>query len=253
MTIQKEEELANMKKIGAIVALTIAEMQKKAEPGMTTLELDEIGAAILAREGARSAPRLVYDFPGATCISVNEEAAHGIPGARVLQAGDIVNVDVSAEKDGFFADAGRSFVLHPVEEKYEKLCVYTENALNQAIAASRAKKPFHVIGRAVERVAKEGGFRVIRNLGGHGVGRALHESPKFIPAYFEPSDRRRFWKGLVLTIEPFFSFHVDEVTEGDDGWTLKGPAGSRFAQYEHTIVITDKKPIILTSAPVLSS
>lgn len=247
MTIKKEKELQQLKRIGQIVARTLTEMKQQARPGMTTAELDELGRKQLEKYGARSAPQLVYNFPGATCISINEEVAHGIPGPRKLEPGDLINIDVSAELDGYFADTGGSFVLEPASDVKTKLCRHTQDALNRALHVARARKPLYLIGKEIERVAQEHGYHPIRNLGSHGVGRALHEEPKFIPGYFEPAEKRRLWEGLVITIEPFLSTNVDIVREADDGWTLKGPPGNLSAQFEHTIVITRDRPIVVTA------
>ena len=246
MTIESEEDLENLKLIGRIVALVLKEMMARAEPGMTSLELDLIGKELLDAHGARSAPMFSYDFPGYTCISINEEAAHGIPGGRTFQPGDLVNVDVSAEKNGYFADTGGSFVLPPITPQKERLCQATKLALKSAISQTRAGLPLNGIGKAIQRTAKQKGFKVIRNLCSHGVGRSLHEEPKQIPGYFDPRDQRILKKGMVITIEPFLSTKSTRVIEAEDGWTLIGAKGNLSAQYEHSMVITDNDPILLT-------
>ncbi|WP_086929667.1 type I methionyl aminopeptidase [Agarilytica rhodophyticola] len=248
MTIETDEDLAALKAIGKIVALILKEMMKRTEPGMTTAELDQIGKALLEFYGAQSAPKLTYDFPGYTCISVNEEAAHGIPGSRVIQPGDIVNIDVSAEKNGYFADTGGSFVVPPSTYLKDKLIASTKLALNEACRHASAGSPLNVIGKSISKVAKQKGFRIIRNLCSHGVGRGLHEEPKEIPGYYNPTDRRRLHEGLVITIEPFLSTKSKFVSETSDGWTLVGHEKNLSAQFEHTMVITKDKPILLTVA-----
>ena len=246
MTIETDSDLQNLFIIGHIVAEVLRKMMAYAEPGMTTKELDNYGGQLLQLDGAVSAPKLTYNFPGYTCISINEEAAHGIPGERVIQAGDMVNIDVSAEKNGYFADTGGSFVMAPVAPAKQRLCEATRLALNNAIAAARADQPINLIGKAIQKTAKQKGYKIIRNLCSHGVGRALHEEPKQIPGYFDPRDSRRFEKGNVITIEPFLSTKSSSVTEAGDGWTLVGANGNLSAQYEHTMVITDAKPILVT-------
>jgi methionyl aminopeptidase len=217
------------------------------EPGMTTAELDELGSSLLARHGARSAPRVMYNFPGATCISVNEEAAHGVPGPRVLRPGDVVNVDVSAEMDAYFADTGGTRVVPPSTPIKDRLCHATKLALQEAVAEARAGNKINRIGKAVERVAKAHRFKIIKNLAGHGVGRSLHEEPDSILGYFEPRDPRELREGMVIAIEPFLSTKSTSVQEADDGWTLIGAAGNLSAQYEHTVIVTRGDPIILTA------
>lgn len=246
MTIENEQQLEKLRVIGRIVANVLQEMMRHAEPGMTTAELDAYGARLLDREGARSAPELTYGFPGATCISVNEEVAHGLPGSRVLAAGDMVNVDVSAEKDGFFADTGGSFVIPPVSPEKQRLCFATREALDNALQEARAGQPLNRIGKAIEKTAKRKGFRVITNLCSHGTGSALHEDPEEIYGYYEPRDKRVLHEGMVMTIEPFLSNRNRRADESDDGWTLVGKKGSISAQYEHSLVVTRSRPIILT-------
>ena len=246
MTIGTQADLEGLKRIGHIVWFVLHEMLEAIRPGMTTAELDAHGAKLLADRGARSAPQVTYDFPGATCISINEEIAHGIPGDRRIAAGDLVNVDVSAELDGYFADTGGSRVVPPSSEVAVRLCHATQLALDSAMLEARAGAPINRIGKAVERVARAHRFRVIRNLGGHGVGRALHEEPEFIGGHFDARDRRVLKEGMVITIEPFLSTKTTMAKTADDGWTLLGTPGSRSAQYEHTMVITRGRPIVVT-------
>tara|TARA_E500000305_G_scaffold111944_2_gene129780 strand:- start:14394 stop:15140 length:747 start_codon:yes stop_codon:yes gene_type:complete len=246
VTIETAEDLRELRKIGRIVAITLQEMMACTQPGVTTGELDLVGKALLESHGARSAPKLTYNFPGYTCISVNEEAAHGIPGKRVIQPGDVVNIDVSAEKNGYFADTGGTFVVPPGNPLKDKLIASTQMALTEACHAARAGRPLNGIGKSIQKVAKQTGFRIIRNLCSHGVGRGLHEEPGEIPGYFVPGDTRVLHEGLVITIEPFLSTKSRIVTEGNDGWTLAGEAGNLSAQFEHTLVITKGKPILLT-------
>lgn len=246
MSIQSENDLIALRKIGKIVAQCLQYMGSRLEPGITTLELDQLGQAFLEKHGARSAPQLVYNFPGATCISVNEEAAHGIPGAKKLNAGDLVNIDVSAELDGFFADTGGSFIIPPESVVKANLCLATKRALEMAMRAATAGQPLNLIGRAIEKEALRNGLTVIENLGSHGVGRGLHEEPEFIPGYYDPKDKRILKENQVITIEPFLSTGAREVFDTGDGWTLATSKKYLTAQYEHTMVITKGKPLIMT-------
>jgi methionyl aminopeptidase len=246
MSITSEKELEGLRKIGRVVARCLQLMQSKLEPGMTTAELDAIGGEFLAANGARSAPRLTYNFPGHTCISVNEEAAHGIPGAKVLKAGDLVNIDVSAELDGYFADTGGSAILPPESKLHLKICAVAKQALANAMAEARAGARLNRIGYAIETEAARNGFTVIENIGSHGVGRALHEEPGFIAGFYDKRDQRVLRENQVITIEPFISSGAREVVENGDGWTLVTSPGVFTAQYEHTLVITKGKPLIMT-------
>ncbi|WP_149195428.1 type I methionyl aminopeptidase [Luteimonas suaedae] len=246
MTIETEADVIALQRIGGIVASVLGEMLEAAEPGMTTRELDALGGRLLARHGAHSAPKLVYDFPGFTCISINEEAAHGVPGERVIRPGDVLNVDVSAELDGYFADTGSTIVVPPASPQKTRLCHAARAALTHAMQQARAGRPLNAIGAAIQRTAKHHGFRIIRNLGSHGVGRALHEAPENIPGYFDPTDQRILQDGMVITIEPFLSTRSRLVSEATDGWTLVGGRGNLSAQYEHTMIITSGEPIVVT-------
>ena len=187
MTIETQDDVVALKRIGKIVSHVLQQMLDAAEPGMTTRELDGIGAKLLEQHGARSAPMLSYGFPGATCISINEEAAHGIPGERVIRAGDVLNVDVSAELGGYFADTGGTRVVPPTSPQKTRLCHATRTALQQAMKQARAGRPLNGIGAAIQRTAMSYGFKVIENLGSHGVGRSLHEAPEHIPGYYDPA------------------------------------------------------------------
>ncbi|MFC3058511.1 type I methionyl aminopeptidase [Paenirhodobacter populi] len=246
MTITNHDELDGMKDIGRIVANTMLAMAKAAEPGMTTRELDEIGRALLDREGAVSAPQSTYDFPGVTCISVNEEIAHGIPGDRVMAAGDLVNIDVSASKNGYFADTGASYSVPPVRPSLDRLCRDGKRAMQIGIAQVGTDRPLAGIGNAIGRFAAQRGYTLIRNLASHGVGRSLHEYPEEIATWPTRSERRRINKGLVLTVEPFLSTGGLWATEGDDGWTLYSEPAAPVVQFEHTVIATDRGAIVVT-------
>ena len=248
MTVETEKDLNGLQRIGRIVADCLKSMGNSIEPGMTTRELDELGEKFLNHYGARSAPKLTYGFPGTTCISINHEIAHGLPSERKIAAGDLVNIDVSAELDGFFADTGGTFITPPTNESKERICNATRLALQAAIDQAKAGRPLNVIGRAIEQTANRHSLTIIKNLGSHGVGRALHEEPKFIAPFFDPNDRRRLREGMVITIEPFLSTGAREAIEADDGWTLYTATRYLTAQYEHTMVITKGQPLIVTLA-----
>jgi len=250
MVVRANHQLEGLQRIGRIVATVLHEMQQHARAGMTTAELDNFGNALLVQHGAASAPRLVYDFPGATCISINHEAAHGVPGDKIMHDGDLINVDVSAMLDGYFADTGGSFVLQPDGSPQnalkQRLCKAARRARDAGIASARAGQRISEVGRAIERSVRATGFRIVRNVCSHGVGEALHEDP-VIRNYYEPLAHEVLEDGQVITIEPFLSTNVSRVHELDDGWTLAGRPSSLFAQYEHSIVVTKNEPIILTT------
>jgi methionyl aminopeptidase len=248
MTIGNDDELEKLKAAGRLVARTLQAMGEALEPGITTAELDALGRRLLEAEGARSAPELTYDFPGATCISVGPDVAHGIPGERRIEAGDLVNIDVSAELDGFFADTGASFAVPPVSAKVERLCRDGRRALWSGIRAVRPGRPLNDCGRAIEAFARKNGYSLVRNLASHGVGASLHEEPTELATWDNPADTRRITEGLVFTLEPFLSLGADWVEETGDGWTLRPTGGQPTVQYEHTLVATRNGPVVLTLA-----
>lgn len=247
MSITTELELIGMKKVSKAVAYTLKEMKNFAKIGMTTKELDDFGGNILKNFGANSAPFMTYKFPGWTCISVNNEFCHGIPSdKRILKEGDLINIDVSAELDGFWSDNGNSFVLGKDINQHQKLVEASKEILHKAISNIKGGVKIADIGFLMENEAKKGGYKVIKNLGGHGIGRSLHEEPDELLNYRNRYDHRRFKKNSVVAIETFISTTSSQAVELKDGWTMVGNKGGFMAQHEHTIVITDGKPIILT-------
>jgi methionyl aminopeptidase len=239
--------LIGMQKASEAVANTLKEMRNYAQPGMSTKELDDYGASILSGYGARSAPYLTYGFPGYTCISVDNEFCHGIPSAkRILKEGDLINIDVSAELNGFWADNGGSFVLGNDIHQHQKLVDASKEILQKTLNNIRGGVKIADIGHLMETEAKKRGFKVIKNLGGHGIGRGLHEEPAELLNYRNRHDLRRFKKNSVVAIETFISTASVYATELNDGWTMVGNKGGFMAQHEHTIVVTDGLPIILT-------
>ena len=248
MTIEREDQLDGLKRIGLIVGRALDAMRRAAEPGMTTAELDAIGAALLEQEGAKSAPKVTYNFPGATCISVFPAIAHGIPGSQVLRKGQLVNIDVSAERDGYFADTGASFVLQGRDARLDALCRDGQRALQIGIDAVQVGGALNAPGIAIEEFARKHRYTLIRNLASHGVGGALHEEPGEIPTWRDMSERRRIGAGLVFTLEPFLSLGAGWAVDGNDGWTLFADKPAPTVQYEHTLVATRRGTVITTLA-----
>lgn len=248
MSISKESDLKGMARVSHAVAHTLKEMQNYARPGMTTKELDDFGNSLLTSMGAQSAPGLAYDFPGTTCISVNEAFCHGIPSEKtILRDGDLINIDVSAELDGYWSDNGASFVIGNDVNGHQSLVDASRDILLNAISQIRGGVKISELGGWIENRAKQYGFRVIRNLTGHGIGRSLHEKPSYIANYRDSSNNQRFSKNSVVAIETFISTTSTMAVTSKDGWTLIGNRGGYMAQHEHTIVVTDGEPIILTA------
>ena len=247
MSITTESELLGMKKVSDAVAYTLREMKNYARPGISTKELDEYGAGILKDFGAKSAPYETYQFPGWTCISVGNEFCHGIPSVkRILKDGDLINIDVSAELDGFWSDNGASFVIGEDRNGHQKLVDASKAILQKAISNIRGGVRISEVGHLMETEAKRRGFKVIENLTGHGVGRSLHEEPSEIANFRDKYNLTRFRKNSVVAIETFISTNSTYAVTLNDGWTMVGNRGGYMAQHEHTLVVTDGKPIILT-------
>jgi methionyl aminopeptidase len=247
MTADSQKDIDALRAIGRICAQTLRKMMAAARAGMTTRELDEIGRALLEAEGARSAPQVAYNFPGTTCISISPVIAHGIPGEHLLCDGDLIHIDVSAELDGYYADTGASMIVSKRDRHLERLLESTRSTLNKALSVAKAGNPLNGIGRTVQNEAQRRGFNVIYDLTGHGIGRGLHENPKEILNFYNPGDRRVLHEGLVLAIEPFLTTGIGRVVTEKDGWTIRTMDKAIAAQFEHTIVVTKGRPIILTA------
>ncbi|MFZ0480084.1 MAG: type I methionyl aminopeptidase [Terriglobales bacterium] len=246
MSIQDERDLESLRAIGRIVRQILDAMKAGAGPGVSTRHLDEIGARVMKENGARSAPQMVYHFPGATCISLNDEAVHGIPSDRQLKEGDLVKLDVTAEKDGYMADAAITVPVGRVAGQPEQLMLCAERAFQKAMLVARAGFRIFEIGRAVEREVRRSGFSVIRELGGHGIGRTIHEAPH-VPNYPDPQARQIMKEGLVITVEPIIASGSPDIVTEKDGWTIRTCDHSLSAHFEHTLVITSGAPILLTA------
>ncbi|MFY9558845.1 MAG: type I methionyl aminopeptidase [Terriglobales bacterium] len=246
MSIQDELELNSLKAVGRIVRQVLDAMKAEVRPGVTTRYLDEIGDRVMQANGAHSAPAMVYQFPGANCISLNDEAVHGIPGDRQLREGDIVKLDVTAEKDGYMADAAITVPVGRVSPQAERLIACAERAFQKAMLVARAGFRVFEIGRIVEREVRKSGFAVIRELGGHGIGRTIHEAPR-VPNYPDPEARQIMNEGLVITVEPIISSGSGRVFTDKDGWTVRTGDRALSAHFEHTLVVTSGAPILLTA------
>lgn len=250
MIIKTAEELQGIKSVSEAVAVTLQKMRAYTQIGMSTKDIDEYGRQLLETLGAKSAPFETYGFPGYSCISVNKEFAHGIPSDKVkLKNGDLINIDVSAELGGFWSDNGSSFVVGEDIQGVQHLIDTSKEILLEAISKISGGARISDTGRLIEIKAKKAGYTVIRDLGGHGVGRSLHEEPDGIMNYYDRYDKfRRFRKDSVVAIETFISTRSTFIEKASDGWAFVGNKGGFVAQHEHTILITSGKPIILTAA-----
>jgi methionyl aminopeptidase len=236
-----------MARVGEIVKLALDEMKKEVRAGVTTQQLDDICSGVFDTYGARSAPQLAYDFPGAACISINDEAVHGIPKpTRTVESGDLIKLDVAAELDGFIADAAVTDTAGITSPDNLRLAKCPQSALLMALSIARAGRRLNLIGKTVQTEVERQGFNIIPELGGHGVGRAIHEDP-FVSNQYNPWDSQRLNPGLVIAIEPVISSGSPEAYKAQDGWAIKTSDGAPSAHFEHTVVITHERPIVLTA------
>lgn len=245
MIAKTEEDFTGLKEIGAICGDIRDTLVQAAKPGITTKELDNLAGELFKKAGAVSAPKGEYDFPGYTCISMNEEAAHGIPKKRTIQEGDLVNIDVSGSKNGYFADTGISFVVGKGELILQEICDVAKEAFEAGLQRAKPGSRKSGLGKAVHTTAKKNDLTVIKNLTGHGVGRSIHEAPENILNYYSRRDDEILKDGMVIAFEPFISTFEEEVFQSNDGWTFLTDE-SFVAQYEHTIILTKDGPIITT-------
>ena len=246
MSIQDEQELRALREAGRVVRQVLEAMKAEVRPGVTTRLLDGVGRRVMEENGANSAPSKVYKFPGATCISLNDEAVHGIPRDRELREGDLVKLDVTVEKNGYMADAAITVPVGTVSSQAERLIACAERAFQKAMLVARAGYRVLEIGRMVEREVRKAGFAVIRELGGHGIGRTIHELPH-VPNYPDPNAQQILNEGLVITVEPIITAGSGRVFTDKDGWTVRTRDGQISAHFEHTLVITAGAPILLTA------
>lgn len=247
MIVKTDEELQALKEIGYICAKVRDTMQETTKPGITTKELDNIAKELFEEHGAISAPIHDEKFPGQTCISVNEEVAHGIPGKRVIREGDLVNIDVSALKNGYYADTGISFVVGEADNPLkQKVCDVALEAFDAAMAKVKPGTKLSNIGKAVHATARKNDLTVIKNLTGHGVGQSLHEAPSHVMNYYDPKDKTLLKEGVVIAVEPFISSKATFVTEGKNDWAFETKDKSFVAQIEHTVIVTKDGPILTT-------
>lgn len=245
MMVKTQDDIDHLKVIGGICRDILKAMGEKVKAGVTPRELDVFAGQMLADKGARSAPKLAYNFPGFTCISVGTAVAHGIPDDRPLCEGEFINIDVSAEKNGYFGDCGQSFGVGIISKRQRKLLKTVKKAQFEAMMSIRDGVPINQVGAIVERIAHKEGFLVVEGLEGHGVGRFIHEEPQ-IPSCYYKHNKAVFKEGMVVAVEPFLAFENQHYYEDDDGWTLRLPDGDYGVQHEHSFIVTKKDPIILT-------
>ena len=246
MSIESEQDLLGMQRVAEVVKEALTTLQAAVEPGVSTAELDRLCARVFAKHGAFSAPRLEYGAPITVFISVNDAVVHGLPSAYKLRKGDVVTLDVTPKLNGYVADAARTVVVPPASARALTLIACAEAAFWAAMRVTRADRPINGIGKVVERKAKQGGFSVIWDLSGHGVGRAIHEEPNVLN-FYHPKFGQKLSENLVIAIEPMLSAGRPQLKERADGWTIATRDGSLSAHYENTLIVQQGRPLVLTA------
>ena len=238
-------EIETMREAGRVTARALAAVGAAVRVGVTTGELDEIAAATIHDAGALPAFKGYHGFPATICASRNSVVVHGIPGGDRLVTGDIISVDVGAIVDGYYGDAAFTWPVGEVVPQVARLLDVTRRSLEAGIAACVPGMRLYDVSAAVQRVAEGGGFSVVREYVGHGIGRAMHEEPQ-VPNYGTAGRGPTLQAGMVLAIEPMVNLGGPGVVQGDDGWTVSTSDGSPSAHFEHTVAITEGGPVVLT-------
>lgn len=250
IVIKSDREIQKIKEAGHIVYMALKVAGEAIRPGITTGEINKIAEDLIIAHGGNPSCKGYpagdsNPFPSGCCISVNDEVIHGIPGNRKLQEGDLVSVDIVVDKDGYFADATRSFVVGR-NEKAERLIEVTKQSFYEGLKYAKIGNRISDISNAIQTYVEKNGYSVVREFQGHGVGIAMHEEPG-IPNFGKPGKGARIQKGMVLAIEPMVNEGHKNVYQLDDGWTIVTEDGSLAAHYENTVAITEKGAIILTN------
>ena len=246
MSVDTPDQLRGLQRVARVVAKTLEALKAAVVPGISTGQLDDLAAETLASEGAQSGPIITYGYPGTICISVEDQVVHAIPGRRILRGGELVTLDVAAELDGYHADAAITVPVGSVDARRHRLVRATRAALHAGIDAARPGATLRDVGAAIDHASRRRGFRVIPELTGHGIGRAMHEPPTVFnwPA---PQASQRLTSGLVFTIEPMLAAGRPGIVIDRDGWTVRTADGAPSAHEEHTIMVTDGDALVLTS------
>ena len=245
IVIKKDEDIKRMREAGRIVAEVHDLMREMVRAGITTGELNRAAEELILRAGATPSFKGYGGFPAGLCISIDDEVVHGIPGERILMEGSIVSIDAGACLDGFHGDAAITLPVGAVDENLRKLLRVTEESLYLGIEQARVGNRLGDISHAVQMHCEKNGFSVVRDFVGHGIGKNLHEDPQ-VPNYGPPHRGVRLEKNMALAIEPMVNMGRYQVKTLPDGWTVKTLDGMPSAHFEHTVVITDEGPVIMT-------
>jgi methionyl aminopeptidase len=243
--LKTDAQLEIMKKAGKIAAETLAMLEEKVKPGISTAEIDHIAEEYIISRKAKPGFKGYRSFPASTCISIDEEVVHGIPGSRILKEGQIVSIDLGTIVDGYYGDSAVTFPVGKISEEKRKLLDVTKRSLEIGIEQAQAGNKLGKVSSAIQKYVEEAGFSVVRDMVGHGIGKNLHEDPQ-VP-HFGPEDAGPVLeKGMVIAIEPMVNMGEYNVSQKADGWTVVTTDGSPSAHFEHTVAITAGGPEILT-------
>lgn len=245
ISLKSQKDLGMLKRSGQILASVMGEVEKNVQPGITTLDIDRLSEELIIKEKALAAFKGYKGFPAAACVSVNEEIVHGIPGPRVILEGDIVSIDLGINYQGYFADMAVTLAVGRINEGKKKLIEVTRQSLDTGIKQARVGNNLTDISHSIQSFVEAHGFSVVRQFVGHGIGTALHEDPE-IPNFGQPHLGPLLKNGMVLAIEPMINMGSWECLILDNGWTAVTKDGAPSAHFEHTVVITEKGPVILT-------
>ncbi len=247
ITLKSERELDYLRAASRLVAEVLEELRKIiiSAPGITTKELDSLAESLILKRGAKPAFKGYRGFPSSLCTSVNEQVVHGIPGPYKLQSGDIISLDLGVKLNGYYGDAAITVGIGKVSNEVNRLLQVTEEALYKGIKQAKVKNRLFDISHAIQSHAEKSGFSVVRDLVGHGIGRALHEEPS-IPNFGKPHLGPKLKRGMTFAIEPMVNMGKFEVETTKDNWTVVTKDGKPSAHFEHTIAIRGNKPEILT-------
>ncbi len=240
-----KDEIEIMRRAGNVVARTLDMVEELNLEGMTTGELDSLIEDHIRSQGAVPGFKGYHGFPAAACISIDDEVVHGIPGKRIMKAGEIVSVDIGSIVDGFYGDSARTYAVGDISDEKRLLMEWTKKSLMAGIDKARKNNKLGVVSSTIQLTAEGQGYGVVRRLVGHGIGRKLHEPPQ-VPNFGSPNDGPVLRPGMVLAIEPMVNLGSEVVKTMPDGWTEITIDGKSSAHYEHTIVITESDPDILT-------
>ena len=246
--LKTDREIEIIRSNGKILARALKLLEENIRPGTKTKELNRLAEDFITQQGAYPAFKGYRGFPSSICVSIDEEVVHGIPGERALEQGQIVSVDIGVLKDGYYADAARTYSVGEIPEKSRKLVDITREALECAVDSVKEGKHLSDVSHAIQSLVERNGFSVVRDLVGHGIGKKMHEEPQ-IPNFGEPGQGVMLKKGMVFAIEPMVNVGSWEIDTKDDHWTIVTRDGSLSAHFEHTVAVTENGAEILTKDP----